>query len=213
MRAFRPIQAAPASSRYRRVVAPMILAPMILAPMILATVLMLADIGSNIWAPDTWAASAWTSRAWARGGLGPDPRLSSRQIEALPDDIRRGLAPIARACGGLRAEAHFSRHLSPGGSAYRFIALHFDNIGCNDRSVICAQAGCLHQVYVSSGAGYRLVFDARVEDLELTMVGSAPAIKVHCAGFAPGCTRILHWTGTRFEDHPRGAGEPSLRPR
>ncbi|WP_204314028.1 hypothetical protein, partial [Klebsiella aerogenes] len=76
------------------------------------------------------------SPSQARGGIGPDPRLASRQIEALPRDIRRDLAPLERACGGLRAEAHFSRHLLPASSSPRFIALHFDNIGCNNRDAI-----------------------------------------------------------------------------
>lgn len=146
----------------------------------------------------------------ARGGVGPDPRLASRQIEALPQAIRRDLAPLERACGGLRAEAHFSRHLSPGGATQQFIALHFDNIGCNNRGAVCTPAGCIHRVYVSSGSGYRLVFDARVEDLELTMIGSTPAIRLQCAGFDPDCTRVLRWTGSRFEDrHPLPGRSPA----
>lgn len=149
----------------------------------------------------------------ARGGVGPDPRLASRQIEALPRAIRRDLAPLERACGGLRAEAHFTRHLAPGSATPQFIALHFDNIGCNNRDAVCTPTGCIHRVYVSSGTGYRLVFDAHVEDLELTMIGGTPAIRLHCTGFNPDCMRVLRWTGSRFEDQrPLPGRSPARAP-
>jgi hypothetical protein len=36
------------------------------------------------------------------------------------------------------------------------IVLHVEHARCGDRGALCSQAGCLHQVYVSAGGGYRL---------------------------------------------------------
>jgi hypothetical protein len=38
----------------------------------------------------------------------------------------------------------------------RLIVLHFEHFRCDDRGSLCTQAGCLHQIYVSTGGRYRL---------------------------------------------------------
>jgi hypothetical protein len=37
------------------------------------------------------------------------------------------------------------------------LVLHFERLRCGDRAALCTQAGCLHQVYVSTGGRYRLL--------------------------------------------------------
>jgi hypothetical protein len=40
---------------------------------------------------------------------------------------------------------------------WRVLVLHFEYFRCDDRAALCTQAGCLHQVYTSTGGRYRLL--------------------------------------------------------
>ena len=140
-----------------------------------------------------------SSRADARGGgTYTHDTWAAAHIEGLPPGIRRSLMKQVPKCGTLRAQHDFSRYLSPTGSKNRFVSLHFEHFGCTDRAAICTDGACLHQVYASSGGAYRLVFSARVQELELKVISGAPAIEIACGRFGENCARILRWTGNRF---------------
>jgi hypothetical protein len=140
-------------------------------------------------------------QADARGGLGSENIWASEHIEGLPREIRQNLQKHGRLCGPARAQHYFSGSLSPSGSRYQFISLHFEYFGCNDRVTICPQSGCLHQVYASAGAGYRLVFSGHVSELELKVIDGTPAIEVSCPHSEKSCSRVLRWNGNGFVGH------------
>ncbi len=138
------------------------------------------------------------SDAKARGGARSEEIYAPAHIETLPLDIRRNLAKLEHACGSARAEHYFSVYLSPNGSPHSFVSLHFEHFRCDDPTAICTSAGCLHQVYVSAGERYRLVFEERVEELEFKIIGRASAIEISCTRNGENCSRILYWNGSRF---------------
>lgn len=63
------------------------------------------------------------------------------------------------------------------------------------RAAICTSEDCLHQVYVSAGAGYRLVFETRVGELESKVIAGAPAIEISCLRHGSASARVLRWNG------------------
>lgn len=135
----------------------------------------------------------------ARGAMAAEDLWAAVHIDGLPPDIRRNLSKHVRRCGGPKALHYFSRYLSPRGSRHQFVSLHFEEFSCRDRAAICTSEDCLHQVYVSTGAGYRLVFEARVKELELKIIDGTPAIEISCAWPAGmECARVLRWNGSAF---------------
>jgi hypothetical protein len=91
------------------------------------------------------------SAAFARsGGLHPEGPWNPQHIEGLPSEVRDALAPM---CRNPRAEHQFASYFQNS----RVLVLHFEHWRCGDRGPLCAQAGCLHQVYISTGGRYRLV--------------------------------------------------------
>lgn len=139
-----------------------------------------------------------SSTANARGGLQLENPWASDHIEGLPPEIRQNVLKQARSCGSARAQHYFSRSLSPSNSRYSFISLHFEEFGCNHRSAFCRPSGCLHEVYASSGAGYRLVFSGYVGELELKAIDGQAAIETSCPHSAEACFRIQRWNGSNF---------------
>ena len=53
----------------------------------------------------------------------------------------------------------------------RLITLHFHSSNCLDKNPVCDPTGCLHQIYVSHGNGYRLVFSRKASEIVLENVG------------------------------------------
>ena len=89
--------------------------------------------------------------AFARGGLHLlDPVWNPRHISGLPAEVRNALAHM---CRDLKAEHQFARY----SQNLRNLVLHFEHLRCGDARGPCTQAGCLHQVYTSTGGRYRLL--------------------------------------------------------
>lgn len=110
----------------------------------------------------------------ARGGrIWLEDRWNPQHIGVLPVEIRNTIAPYARVCGGpLAAEHSFVRYFQSGTA--NLIGLHFEHLRCADRAAVCRPAGCLHQVYISSGGKYRLLRSSYVPELDLTQVKIPP---------------------------------------
>jgi hypothetical protein len=109
--------------------------------------------------------------AQARGGVvAPrEDRWNPQHIGGLPAEIREAIAPYARVCGEpLAAEHSFARYFQSGNA--KLIGLHFENLRCANRAAVCRPAGCLHQVYISTGGRYRLLRSSYVPELDLTEV-------------------------------------------
>jgi hypothetical protein len=133
----------------------------------------------------------------ARGGLRSEDPWAAAHVDGLPRDVRNSLARWERACGNPAAQHAFSRSIQ-GRSGLSLIALHFEYFRCQDRASICGSAGCLHQVFASTGGSYRLVMSTYVPDIELVIVGDQPAVKVTCGQQQEDCSRLLRWNGSRF---------------
>jgi len=109
--------------------------------------------------------------AQARGGVvAPrEDRWNPQHIGGLPAEVREAIAPYARVCGApLAAEHSFARYFQRGSA--KLIGLHFEHVRCSNRAAVCTAAGCLHQVYISTGGRYRLLRSSYVPELDLTEV-------------------------------------------
>ncbi len=144
-----------------------------------------------------------SSTTIARGGLRLEDPWASHHVDGLPPEVRRNVMKEERVCGPARAQHYFSRSLSPSSSRYKFISLHFEEFGCDNRSAICGRSGCLHQVYASSGTGYRLVFSGYVDELELKVIDGEAAIETSCSYSGDKCSLIRFWNGARFGRYSR----------
>jgi hypothetical protein len=137
-------------------------------------------------------------RADSKASRASNNLWADAHIDGLPTDIQTALAAQSAACQERRAMHEFSTYLSAGDSKYHFVSLHFEYFACQDRSLICGPEGCLHQVYMSTGGRYRLVYSAKVPEMELIVVDRQPAIGISCGFFGGNCLRVLRWTGARF---------------
>lgn len=160
--------------------------------------------------PELWVAALTllilgnvSSMTIARGGLHLEDPWASHHIDGLPPEVRRNVLKEERVCGPARAQHYFSRWLSPSSSRYKFISLHFEEFGCDNRSAMCGRSGCLHQVYASSGSGYRLVFSGYVGELELKVIDGEAAIETACSYSGDACSVIRLWNGVGFVRHSR----------
>jgi hypothetical protein len=89
--------------------------------------------------------------AFARGGLHLlDPAWNPQHISGLPAEVRNALA---HRCRDSKSEHQFARY----SQNLRILVLHFEHFRCGDRGPLCTQAGCVHQVYISTGGRYRLL--------------------------------------------------------
>jgi hypothetical protein len=97
------------------------------------------------------AAISQASLAFARGGGShvEDP-WNPQHIEGLPSEVRNVLAHM---CSSPRAEHQFASYFQNS----RVLVLHFEHWRCGECDPLCTPAGCLHQVYVSTGGRYRLL--------------------------------------------------------
>jgi len=88
--------------------------------------------------------------ASARGGVHLlDPAWNPQHISGLPAEIRNALVHM---CGASQAGHQFARY----SQNLHILVLHFEHFRCGDARALCTQAGCLHQVYTSTGGRYRL---------------------------------------------------------
>ena len=84
------------------------------------------------------------------GGIHAEDPWNPQHITGLPPEIRNVLGHV---CAAPRAQHQFASYFQNS----RVLVLHFERFRCGDRAAHCTQAGCLHQVYVSTGGGYRLL--------------------------------------------------------
>ena len=97
----------------------------------------------------------------------------TQHIDRLPAEVRNAISSYARVCGGpLAAEHSFALYFRSGNA--NLIGLHFEHLRCTDRAAVCKAAGCLHQIYISTGGRYRLLRSSYVPELDLTQVRITP---------------------------------------
>jgi hypothetical protein len=97
------------------------------------------------------AIAGQASLAFARsGGIHSEDPWNPQHINGLPPEVRNALAHM---CGTARAQHQFASYFQNS----RVLVLHFEHFRCGNRAALCTQAGCLHQVYVSTGGRYLLL--------------------------------------------------------
>jgi hypothetical protein len=85
-------------------------------------------------------ASSFEEKVWDPGN-----------IDALPPEVRSALT---RMCGpDLAAQRYFAGYFENS----KILVLHFGRLRCGNRTAICTQGRCFHQVYRKVGDRYRLL--------------------------------------------------------
>lgn len=129
----------------------------------------------------------------ARGGLGSERPFAHEHIENLPSAIRRGVVKRELACGSKAAASHYFA-VSIDASGNRFVSLHYEDFACINRSVVCRVEGCLHEVYVRTRGGYRIVFSGYADDLTMTNTSGLAGFEL-----TRGVSNTsFRWNGHRF---------------
>ena len=82
-------------------------------------------------------------------------------------------------------------------SRAQFVALHFDDFRCGNKSVHCVTTGCLHEVYLATNGRYRRVLAVHARDIRLINYQNTAAVEI--SGGVGGKTRTLRWHGGRFD--------------
>ena len=91
--------------------------------------------------------------AFSHGGLAEN-RWNPAHLQNLPPEIRASVQKWDAACGGsLAAAQQFALYLAVPGA--QFVALHFDDFRCGNKSVHCVTTGCLHEVYLATNGRHR----------------------------------------------------------
>lgn len=110
-------------------------------------------------------------------------------------DADRILPPQSdAACGGsIAAAQQFALYLTVSG--VEFVALHFDDFRCSNKSVHCGTTGCLHEVYVANKGRYHRVLTVQARDIRLLRDQNAAVVEISGVN---GEVRALRWNGRRF---------------
>jgi hypothetical protein len=142
----------------------------------------------------------------ARGGVSPGDHwmaIDAGFLRRFPAPVRAAIEAHMKQCGAYAVQQSFARYIRAGSSHQEYIAIHFHRLRCADKSRICGPDGCLHQVYAPAGGTYRLIFNARVGDVELAAVNGRAAVRVECeSGGGPHCPSLLLWNGSRLGERP-----------
>lgn len=131
--------------------------------------------------------------AFSHSGIAQD-RWNPAHLGNLPPEIRAIVQGWETACGGsLAAAQQFALYLTVPGA--EFVALHFDDFRCGNKSVHCGTTGCLHEVYVANKGRYRRVLAVRARDIRLLRDQNAAVVEISGVN---GEIRALRWNGRRF---------------
>ena len=131
--------------------------------------------------------------ALSHSGVAQD-RWNPAHLGNLPLGIRTIVQRWEAACGGsIAAAQQFALYLTVPGA--EFVALHFDDFRCSNKSVHCGSTGCLHEVYVAKNGRYRRVLAVHARDIRLLRDQNAAMVEISSVN---GEIRALRWNGRRF---------------
>jgi hypothetical protein len=138
------------------------------------------------------------SPALAKAPQPSDEEWRAAHIAELPREVSKEVYKWRGPCGVLKARSTFSRITEIGGR--RYLALHFEQLHCEDRTALCSAAGCLHEVYEFRHGRFQKIKSLRTSELQVVPSDGQAALEFDCRLL--GCLRVLKWDGTGF-----GGGE------
>jgi hypothetical protein len=94
--------------------------------------------------------------AVGRESYGNHVAWAADHLSSLPPEIKASVMRYQAACGEPLAATHFFAVPSKA-AAGTVLALHFENLWCANRQVVCRGDACLHEVYTQTSGHYRLV--------------------------------------------------------
>lgn len=131
---------------------------------------------------------------FARGGLTTN-RWNPAHLDNLPPEIRAQALRWEGVCGGsVAATQQFALYLTTPDN--QFVALHYDDFRCRNKSVHCNVDGCLHEVYVATKGRYRRALTVYAHDIRLLRDQSAALVEI--SDSSNSRSRTLRWNGSRF---------------
>ena len=159
---------------------------MILKALLIAIALVAASTGAN-------AFSSSSSRGrWSN--------LTTEHMRQLPPGVRAAILNAQKICGEETASVRngFLRYLKET-NGDEFIALHFDQFNCQNRSALCTATGCLHQIFVARrGVAHHEVWRDHVQEIDMTNETGRMSANVECSGEGRRCATVLRWNGRQL---------------
>ena len=129
----------------------------------------------------------------AKGGFAGENPWAAEHIDALPNDIRRQISKYEQLCGSKALAGHYFAVSIEAGN-HKFVSLHFEEFACGKRAAVCNADGCLHEVFVESRGGHRLVFNAYARDVKLSNDQGVVGLRIEKGT----STFLLKWNGRSF---------------
>lgn len=108
-----------------------------------------------------------------------DDRWNPAHYNSLSAPLRARLREVSLLCGPpLEAEHHIATYIQANGAEYAI--LHFEHLRCQNRTVLCRDARCLHEVYKLNGNTSRRLLQAVVIELRLSKIDERAVLEVDC---------------------------------
>ena len=133
----------------------------------------------------------------SRGGWS---NLTSERLQQLPSSVRAAILNAQKVCGedSISVRNGFIRYLKDA-SGNEFVALHFDQFHCTNRSALCTPAGCLHRIFVTrDGFAHREVWHAHVQEVDVANETGRMSASVDCSREGQYCAAVLRWNGKQL---------------
>ncbi|MDP4005345.1 hypothetical protein [Methylobacterium sp. NEAU K] len=127
--------------------------------------------------------------------------------EALPAPVQAAVAEARASCQPepTRIGSGFIRRQDVNGDGIPDYVLSYEAVSCPDTGHLnCGSAGCLTQVFASTGAGYTKVLDENVQEVRFRTIKRRPAMLLGLHGSSCGkagseaCGATLYWNGAKF---------------
>jgi hypothetical protein len=126
--------------------------------------------------------------------------LRTQRLQQLPSVVRAEILKAQKLCGGDSIDVRngFIRYLKDG-RGNDFIALHFDQFRCRNRSALCTSTGCLHKIFAAQdGLSHREVWRDHVQEVGMTNEAGRMSVDVDCGREGRYCASTLHWNGRQL---------------
>jgi hypothetical protein len=126
--------------------------------------------------------------------------LTTERLQQFPSIVRTAIVNAQKSCGeeSIGIRSGFIRYLRDA-IGDEFIALHFDQFHCANRSTLFTSSGCLHQIFAAlDGSTYREVWHDHVKEVDMTNETGRMSASVRCGGEGNHCAMMLRWNGKQL---------------